>query len=66
VNKELPVGENKCFYNVLRCPKTPFGSCKLVGSFETEDEAKRCKNEANNGIDHGTSIILIHKFEYEA
>lgn len=53
-----------CCFNVLKCPKTAFGTCELVGSFQTEDGAKKCKEQAEKFID-GNFIIILHKFEYE-
>ena len=52
-------------YNVFKCPKTPAGVCELIGSFNNEDDAKRCKAEKNKEIDNDHYIIVIHKLEYE-
>ncbi|MHC4124413.1 MAG: hypothetical protein ACYSSI_12630 [Planctomycetota bacterium] len=56
--------QKMCRFNVLKCPKTPFGTCELVGSFETEEEAEKCEKEANKSCDDN-SIIWLHKLEYE-
>ena len=59
------MGQKKCFYNVLTCPKTSAGCCALIGSFDNEDEAKRCQEEKSREIDNDHFISLIHKLEYE-
>lgn len=60
------MSQKMCRSNVFKCPKTPFGCCELVGSFQNEEEAKKCEKKANNEINHETAIILISKLEYEA
>ena len=60
------MSQKKCFFNVLKCPTTPFGCCALVGSFENEDEAKKCEKEESSKIDNDNFIVLIHPLEYEA
>jgi hypothetical protein len=59
------MGQKMCFYNVLECPKTPSGCCALLGSFENEDEAKRCQEEKSKEMNNDHFIILIHKLEYD-
>jgi len=55
--------QRMCRFNVLKCPTESFGACELIGSFETESDAKRCEEESK-AVDDG-SIILIHKLEYD-
>jgi len=64
-NKEFAMIQKMCFYNVLKCPKTPAGCCELLGSFENEDEAKRFRGEESKEIDNDHFIILIDKLEYD-
>lgn len=59
------MSQKMCRYNVLKCSKTPFGCCELIGSFLSEEEAKNREKKANKEIDHTISIIVVHKFEYE-
>lgn len=58
------MAQKMCCFNILKCPKVPFSACELVGSFETEEEAKKCEKEANKSVNDGY-IILLHKLEYE-
>ena len=64
-NKEFAMIQKMCFYNVFKCPKTSAGCCELLGSFDNEDEAKRCRRNKSGEIDNDNSIILIHKLEYD-
>ena len=58
--------QKMCFFNVLKCPTaTGLNSCKMVGSFEKEDEAKECKVKETSKIDNSDFIVLIHKLEYQ-
>lgn len=57
------MAQKMCRFNVFKCPKRA-GCCALVGSFESEDEAIVCEEEANKIVDDNF-IILIHKLEYE-
>jgi len=59
------MSQKKRFYNVFKCPKTPFGCCELVGSFDSKDEAERCQEEKNKEIDNDCCFLLIHPLEYE-
>jgi hypothetical protein len=59
------MSQKKCFFNVFKCP-TAHGCCALVGSFEKEDEAKKCKEEESSKSDNDNFIVLIDKLEYEA
>ena len=59
------MSHKRCFFNVLKCPATVgFGCCELLGSFQSEDEAKECRKEESSKIDKDNFIILVHKLEY--
>ena len=57
--------KKRCFYNVFKCPKLPDGCCELLGSFENEDEAKRCRGEESKKIDNDHFFIIIDTLEYD-
>ena len=60
------MSQKKCF-KVIKYPATVGLNCgKEVGSFENEDDAKRCKEKESSKIDNGNFIVEIRELKYEA
>jgi len=56
--------QERCVYNVFKCPKQT-SCCELLGSFESEDEAEKCKTKNDKITDKELYVILIHQLKYK-